>query len=56
MGQHDATNVNGQLNVTSADKQNLVFESHNIEADLMKTLQRLDELRKVFDDVIRQMD
>ena len=36
--QHEATNVGGQLNVTSADKQNLVFESHNIEADLMKTL------------------
>jgi chromosome segregation ATPase len=54
--QAEATNVGGQLNVTSADKQNLVFESHNIEADLMKTLQKLDELRKVFDDILREMD
>ena len=53
--QHEATTVGGKLNVTSADKQNLVHESHNIEADLMKTLHKLDDLRRVFDDVLRQL-
>lgn len=27
-----------------------------MEADLMKTLSKLDELRRVFDDLIRQID
>ena len=56
MQQSEATQVGGQLNVTSADKQSLVFESHNIEADLMKTLNRLDECRKAFEDCIRHID
>ena len=51
--QHETTNMGGQLNMTNMDKQNLVFESHNMEADLMKCLHRLDELRKAFEDVIR---
>lgn len=54
--QHETTRMGGDLNVTSTQKQNLVFESHNIEADLMKTLHRLDELRMAFEDVIRQSD
>ena len=44
--QEDATTAGAQLNVTNIDKQNLVFESHNKEADLMKTLNRIDDLRK----------
>ena len=32
-----------------------MFESHNIEADLMKTLNRIDELRKIFDDVLKEI-
>ena len=54
--QEDATNAGAQLNVTNIDKQNLVFESHNKEADLMKTLNRIDELRKLFSEIILQIE
>lgn len=50
------TDVGGQLNVTNATKSNLVMESHNIEADLMKTLNKLDECKKAFDDCLRQIE
>ena len=53
--QADATSVGGQLNISNANKQNMVFESHNVEADLMKTLNRIDELRQIFDDILREI-
>ena len=42
--------------MTNIDQQYLVFERHNKEADLMKTLHRIDELRKIFDEIILKIE